>query len=519
MGASSGGVVIAYPHPYGDVSAHFHTSLIDLLVRDAYGPRHVVGHMPLSSGANITTARNTITHQFLTGYPTKPEWLWMVDSDMTFPEDTLDKLLASADREKRPILGGLCFAMLKGNAQEIVPTLYGFSSAQTMVRYNGFPEDQVVQVVGTGAACLLVHRTVFETMESLAWDEEFERKFQIQSGGQPSGREPGSLIFPPPWPWFQEQITGTNWGDVVSEDLTFCLRAAQAGFPIHVDTSIEIGHMKPVVIDKAAFYKGLPPEEEPAPTFITIPVRGKWDEFTAPLLRQLSEQGGYEKVFLFDNAAGSDAAVPLRPVIAGDGDDEINVMTVGDPWGGIDPMSVEVIPAAGKSVYEMWNMGIRESLSRAQRCNIAILNNDLELGDEFIPRMAEGLRAHPSIAAVCGNYDNRVMAEKVQAVKGIAAGLEDGTGGFAGFAFMVRGEVFTAGCPMFNEDYEIWYGDTEFCLNLDAAKATYGIVRDAKVTHLGGGSNTSGDGAGHRLSPEWKAAAARDGERFEAKWG
>lgn len=488
-----GGVVVAYVHPVGEVNARFHCSILDLIVRDGMQGGPITrggGHLPISSGANIVTARNTVVRKFLE--ETNAEWLWWLDSDMVVEDTTLDRLLTSADAKERPIVGGLCFALLKGDAQEIVPTLYGFSQAQTMVRYNGFPEDQVVQVVGTGSACILIHRSVFTTMLEMRWDEEREAAFLASTGG-PSGRTIGSAVFPPPWPWYAETITGTKWGDVISEDLTFCLRAAQAGFPVHVDTSIEIGHVKPVVIDKAAFHKALPDEEAPAPTYIVIPVKGQ-HHYTDAILAQLVEQGGYEQVFLYDN--GSDS----------------------DPYPSPVHESVRVIPAAGQSIYQMWNAGIRESLGAAQRCNIAILNNDLELGDEFIPRMAEGLRAHPSIAAVCGNYDGREMIEKVQAVKGIAAGREDGTGGFAGFAFMVRGEVFTAGCPMFNEDYEIWYGDTDFCQNLDAAGATYGIVRDAHVTHIGGGSKTAGDGKGKRLSDEWAAAAERDRERFESKW-
>src|SRR6185369_3743821 len=91
------GVVIAYPHRPGDVNARFHTSLINLLVFDACGAKNTAGemvggkghvtrnggHMPLSSGANIVTARNKLVKAFLDDYPSKPEWLWFIDDDMT----------------------------------------------------------------------------------------------------------------------------------------------------------------------------------------------------------------------------------------------------------------------------------------------------------------------------------------------------------------------------------------------------------------------------------------------------
>jgi GT2 family glycosyltransferase len=166
----------------------------------------------------------------------------------------------------------------------------------------------------------------------------------------------------------------------------------------------------------------------------------------------------------------------------------------------------------------MWNMGVRASLAQATRCNIAILNNDLELGPDFIANLSSGLRSHPGLAAVSANYDGREFPEKVQAVKGIAAGREDGTGGLAGFAFAVKGEIFQSGCPMFDERFQIWYGDNDFTNNLDKAGASYGIVGNATCTHIGGGSNTSGDGKGHRLTPELRALADEDARLYAEKW-
>jgi GT2 family glycosyltransferase len=499
-----GGVVVANIHPGDGVSPRFMNSMIDLLLLDAHQYGHVAGRLDLTSGANIVTARNKIARRFLEEYPSA-EWLWLVDADMTFAPDTLDKLLKSAHRTDRPIMGGLCFALMKGEAQEIVPTLYGLSQGDAMTRWTGFPRDQVVQVVGTGAACLLIHRTVLEGILSLEWDEAFEDKYLAQYG-QPSGTPIGSRMFPPPWPWFAETIIGTDWGDSRSEDLTFCLRAAQAGFPVHVDTSVKIGHVKPVVIDEAAYWSNLPAaDDEPAPTYVVIPVKGQHD-YTSSILRQLSEQGGYERAFVYDNGSDSDPYEGQSSQVTKMSREAIIDRT-------------EVIPAAGLNIHEMWNAGIKRAIAANPRCNIAILNNDIEIGPDFLQRLAAGLRARIDIAAVCGNYDGREFPELVQAVKGVAAGRMDGTGGLAGFAFMVKGEIFAAGCPMFDEDYEIWYGDTDFTRMLDAGQAIYGIVRDATVVHIDGGSKTAGDGKGKRLTPELAEAAERDRKRFEDKWG
>jgi GT2 family glycosyltransferase len=36
----------------------------------------------------------------------------------------------------------------------------------------------------------------------------------------------------------------------MGEDLTFCLRAAAAGYPIHVHTGVQVGHMKSTTLGK-----------------------------------------------------------------------------------------------------------------------------------------------------------------------------------------------------------------------------------------------------------------------------
>src|SRR5690348_9930538 len=110
------GVVVAYPHRPDAVNARFHVSLINLLAYDTLGAqtpegkkiggKHRLfgngGHLPLSSGANIVSARNKLVKRFLDEH-TAP-WLWFCDDDMTFDPDTLDRLIEStkwsAEEEK-----------------------------------------------------------------------------------------------------------------------------------------------------------------------------------------------------------------------------------------------------------------------------------------------------------------------------------------------------------------------------------------------------------------------------------
>lgn len=228
-------VAIAYCHPAEGVTAGFHHSLLRLMLFEQGSGNTVVDVMPRQAGANVSMPRNELANAFL-NHPRSPEWLWFVDADMTFTADTLRRLLAVADRNERPIVGGLCFGICpKEDADgrpvvdelgvvdyQVYPTLYVVDSSEDRLLVHnllGYPEDHVIQVHATGTACLLIHRSVLE-------------KFPEQ-----------------PFRWFRESTLGDQ---PVSEDITFCLQAGSLGFPTHVHTGIKLGHQKQwIVTDRA----------------------------------------------------------------------------------------------------------------------------------------------------------------------------------------------------------------------------------------------------------------------------
>src|SRR5690606_6266574 len=151
-----------------------------------------------------------------------------------------------------------------------------------------------------------------------------------------------------------------------------------------------------------------------------------------------------------------------------------------------------------------------------------ILNNDLRLGPAFLRTLSQALTDDRALTAVCGNYDGRTAPTPVVETRDICAGRYDGTGGFAGFAFMVRGEWFSTGYR-FPEECRLWFGDNDLIMSIlradthrgyDDRPSKAGIVLAAQVEHLDGGSQTAGDVAWskHRAQTEADRAA------FEAKW-
>lgn len=209
----------------GETSMLFTTSLALTLVKDMATDRHVVNVLNHWSGVNVSDARNFLTNKFLDEVPTA-EWLLWVDADMQFEPDDLHNLVESADPVERPIMGALCFG--EDADRGLFPTLYAFQmtpEGETQsIRLSDYPDDTLFEVAATGTAFLLIHRSVLEAMR--------ERKFSAT------------------YPFFQELEMN---GRPVGEDIGFCARARSLGFPVFVNTGVQIGHHKPHVLDAAMF--------------------------------------------------------------------------------------------------------------------------------------------------------------------------------------------------------------------------------------------------------------------------
>ena len=371
-------VCIAYPHP-SEVGAEFHRSMVNLTVWDAHHDGVFVGggsHQAVSSGAQITKTRNLIVRQFLDH--TDADWLWSIDADMQFEPDTLDRLLKAAHPKDRPIVGGLCFALMRGNAVEVAPTLYGWreDGSPGFKRQLQYEPDNLTQVAATGAACLLIHRSVLVAIRD-------------------AKRDDGSPKFPNPWPWFAESVFGE---DAISEDLTFCLRAGSLGFPIYVDTGIRIGHSKSIVIAEDSYIAQsmmLQAQAEALaaadPTYVVVPVE--------KVHAGLPTENDAEHVLVYPNEG-----------------DELNLSA-------------------------KWNRGLRdaESLARAaghERWNVAILNDDLEMAPDVLDRLAAGLREKDSHAIAYPDQSGQVPPGRYMATQSNQLAGQTMTG----WCFMVKGE-------------------------------------------------------------------------------
>lgn len=453
-------VVAAWPRRH-EVSGRFMDSFEALRQYDLMTSRRIADGGGLISvpTSQVTNGRNEIVRGFLEHETA--DWLWFIDTDMTFDPDTVDRLVEAAHPKHRPIMGALCFS-LQG-AYRAVPTLYVIRPDGQVGNVYDYPTDTLMATM-TGTGCLLIHRTVFEKMRDAVNDD-------------------GALRFPKPYEWFRDSQFGDR---PVGEDITFCVRALTLDIPVHVHTAIKCGHEKPFIVDEE-FYLAQKqagmrdPADVVYPTFVVIAAKNR-HEMTYNLLGQLDENA---EVMLYDN--GSDPPLILE-------DDS--------------PLSF-VVDAEGWPLHRMWNHAL-DAIEKVvvggglDKWNVAILNNDLEVPPGFLARLEGGLRANDDNWISYPNWHGADIPDRASvATKGSSG---DGRS-LSGWAFMVRGESGLR----FDEQFEWWYGDADIQKQTEAAGKHVVCVGGCYCNHLHPNESTQSD-------PERIAQAIGDEARFAAKW-
>jgi hypothetical protein len=256
---SSESVTVGYVHP-NDVAHSFHQSLLALIGHDLESKGRVArgGWLAVRCyGADgIPGARNFVVKEFLND-PKRSEWLWWIDTDMGFAPDTVDRLIDYADAIERPIVGGLCFAQkavdpdgFGGWRTQMAPTVFDWADRDEgetgFLSRRDYPVNTIVRVAGTGSACLLVHRSVFEAVQ-----EKY-----------------GAT-------WYDRVPNPTAGNALLGEDLSFCLRAGALGVPIHVHTGIRTTHAKTVWLAEEDYWSTAQAEPATVETAVLVPVMGR----------------------------------------------------------------------------------------------------------------------------------------------------------------------------------------------------------------------------------------------------
>jgi hypothetical protein len=234
-GRIPGSVLVAYPHPGTVIQHSFASALMSLATWDAtHHGRLLAAGGPLGvrcASGQLVDARNMAMRTFLDEQ--RCEWLWMVDTDMGFPADALDRLVDAADPDARPVVGGLTFGLkmedpdgMGGYHTRPFPVMYDLGVGPDGTKGFGlrwaYPDNAVFQVAATGAACLLVHHTAAEKVREKFGPVWFDH------AKYPDGR-------------------------IISEDLSFCWRLGVAGVPIFIHTGVKTTHAKQIWLSEQHF--------------------------------------------------------------------------------------------------------------------------------------------------------------------------------------------------------------------------------------------------------------------------
>lgn len=267
-------VAIAWVHPDAGRVSSFEDSRDALKDYDAAHNAYIQKKMTVRFGTDgIVAARNTIAAQLI---ESDCDWLLWVDTDMGFEADALDRLMAVADPDRRPIIGGLCFAArqyahdgMNGYWTRPQPTLYDWldnpegGSGFTITPM--YPVSGVMQVAATGSAFILIHRSVFERMAE---------------------------TYGPTW---YDRTPAPN-GELLGEDISFCVRANLLEIPVLVHTGVRTSHYKGFWLQESdhwRYYQAPPATEQVA---VIVPVLRR-PQNAAPFMASLRASTGLATVY------------------------------------------------------------------------------------------------------------------------------------------------------------------------------------------------------------------------------
>lgn len=290
-------VTIAYVQGLTVTSSFFH-SMTELHYFDLFNNQRLIrgGSVAMTAETgDLAKARNAVVKEFLENRDAP--WLAWIDTDMGFAPDWIERLLADADPEERPIVGALAFTArheksdgMGGYRVLATPTIFDWGEdgdeEGLIVRWD-YHVDALQQCSATGSACILIHRSVFEKIAAkFGYGKWYDR-------------------------WWNPKMQ-----KMTSEDLSFCLRADVVGCRVLVDSAVKTTHQKNMWLQEADYFAqrtlaelvpAVPTATEP--TAVIVPVLGR-PQNAAPFMESLkaSDPAGLAKVYaVVDWGAGDEA--------------------------------------------------------------------------------------------------------------------------------------------------------------------------------------------------------------------
>jgi GT2 family glycosyltransferase len=182
--------------------------LMELVAHGGYNFHIVVA----SEGYTIAENRNYIAVQALNN---KSDYLLMIDDDMVFPPDTLDKLISN----KKDICGVAYHSRGSSYKIKIVPGEIMAIAEPVKGKYINLETEtdpkykDVFECYATGTGIILIKCDVFYKIKRPWFEFSFHETGQCKEG----------------------------------EDWNFCFKAKDKGFKIYTDPTIKVGHIGEII--------------------------------------------------------------------------------------------------------------------------------------------------------------------------------------------------------------------------------------------------------------------------------
>lgn len=143
--------------------------------------------------------------------------LFMVDADMTFTPDTLERMLKTSDANPDAVITGLGFM----GSPPFFPAIFQWNEEQLNASPVAKWPDHPFEVDVCGSFGMLIPASILTALGPKCFDHMF----------------------------FTNSETGES--KEIRHDFAFCLRARKAGFRIICNPAIEFGHIRPAPITAA----------------------------------------------------------------------------------------------------------------------------------------------------------------------------------------------------------------------------------------------------------------------------
>lgn len=194
----------AMPHDMSLISTATHHSLMVVARPEK------IWYLTVNKGGDLAIKRELQIEAALKAGCTH---VWLLDGDMVYPSDILIRLFRLL-KDGADLAGGLCF---RGHPPW-EPIAKHLTEPRNMLPFRDFEFGDVIRPRATGAACLLVKREVFESIDQ---------------------------------PWFKITLDPLSPIKVKqSEDVYFTQKATEAGFKLWIDTAINVDHVREIGINR-----------------------------------------------------------------------------------------------------------------------------------------------------------------------------------------------------------------------------------------------------------------------------